>query len=159
MATLRGTNGPDSLTGTSGSDTIYGFDGNDSLRGGDGGDRLVGGYGSDTLDGYNHGFAEQDNDVDTLVGGPGDDLFIVDNVGDVLSDTSGRDTVYAHNIDWTLADGFENLTVNNGALEFTVRGIGNGGGNLIDGRSGWHVSLSGLGGNDTLLGSVQEDSL
>src|SRR3954467_7806156 len=136
-STIVGTPGNDSLTGTSGDDSIDGLGGNDtingvggadtlvggsgddSLWGGDGnftpgsdpGDHFFGGDGNDTLDGTQHGGSLT---VDTMDGGLGNDVYFVDNVGDVLTDAGGVDTVNAIDIDWTLGAGFENLNINNG---------------------------------------------
>ncbi|HYD55997.1 MAG TPA: calcium-binding protein [Burkholderiales bacterium] len=187
---INGTAGNDSIVGTFGNDTINGLGGNDTLDGSDGADRLdggtghdlliggrfdfegvdgadtlIGGDGNDTLDGSSHGFGGTDPQAETLNGGLGDDWFYVDNPGDVLTDAGGLDTVVAHNMGWTLADGFENLEINNGQSESGVIGRGNALANVLDGGNddgpgdGWHVQLEGLGGNDTLIGSVQNDTL
>src|SRR5438067_7987038 len=107
--TINGTAGNDSLVGTSGADTINGLGGDDTLIGGpydpfvpEGGDRLdggpgndslfggrgadyyIGGDGNDTLDGDAGHFGSGEVEIDTMDGGLGDDLFIVDNPNDVL---------------------------------------------------------------------------
>ena len=129
------------------------------LWGGTGPDTLIGRGGDDTLDGYSHSFGGTDPDIDVLDGGAGNDFFIVDNAGDVLIDSGGLDHVFAYNIDWTLAAGFENLSLNNGQTEATVHGVGNSADNVIDAEQGWHVVLNGAGGNDSLFGSPQDDTL
>jgi Ca2+-binding RTX toxin-like protein len=149
----------DHIRGDVAAEYLDGRDGNDSIFGDAGADTMVGGAGNDTLDGYRHAFASTEPDVDSMDGGSGNDLYIVDNPSDILIDASGSDTVVAYNIDWTLADGFENLSLNNGALESLVHGFGNAAANVIDGRSGWHVGVDGGGGNDTLFGSPQDDTL
>ena len=62
---------------------------------------LTGTAGNDLLQGF--------GGADTMNGGAGNDTYIV-STGDVLSDSSGVDTVLS-DVSWTLADGFENLTL------------------------------------------------
>src|SRR3954453_15409849 len=92
MATIQGTAGNDSLTGTQGDDSISGLAGSDTINALGGNDTLDGGAG-----------------IDTLNGGLGNDTYIV-TAGDVLSDSGGIDTVVS-DVAWTLATGFENLTM------------------------------------------------
>ncbi len=84
---LEGLGGNDVLRGLRGDDKLLGGGGNDTLSGGDGDDKLVGSSGNDKLDG-GKGF-------DILLGGTGDDIFRPgnDRVGDILSGSSGNDTV------------------------------------------------------------------
>src|SRR5581483_2040491 len=105
-----------------GADLLLGGAGNDSLVGlafgtpsVDPADRYVGGDGDDTMDGWN--IRNPGVVVDTMDGGLGNDLFIVDNAADVLTDAGGIDTVDARDIDWTLAAGFENLNIRNDVSE------------------------------------------
>jgi len=162
---LIGTPGNDSILGLAGNDRIEGREGNDTLEGGagnddlsgwDGSDQLFGGDGNDTLAG---GLAEpRDSSADTLNGGLGDDLYVVDTSNDVLSDAGGIDTVEALDLDWTLGAGFENLALNNDISEFPSTGIGNDLDNVMSITfAGGH--LEGRGGNDTLLGSGRSDAL
>ena len=159
---IQGTAGNDTLTGTDGNDSIDGLGGNDSLIGHRGFDRLIGGDGNDTL----NGFAPRDDEglfgsrelvADTMSGGLGDDVYLVDNPNDVLSDAGGIDTVVAADMDWTLAAGFENLTIMNDVAEIGFIGIGNDRDNFIDVT--WTGSrLEGRGGNDTIEGSTASSS-
>lgn len=62
------------MKGGSGDDTLEGGSGNDDLAGGTGVDLLEGGSGNDTLRGNDAGNIA-DNEVDTLIGGFGDDVY------------------------------------------------------------------------------------
>lgn len=148
MATLRGTNGNDSLTGGRG---------NDSLSGEGGKDTLLGGAGSDTLDGG--------AGADSLVGGSGNDLYRIDNVLDAASEGGGGgvDTVES-SVGWTLGAGFEvlrltgTLSINGGGNALANRITGNGAANRLSGGGG-HDTVTGGAGNDTLLGGAGNDVL
>jgi Ca2+-binding RTX toxin-like protein/glucose/arabinose dehydrogenase len=130
---INGTDANDSLVGTAGNDTIIGNGGNDTLQGLSGNDRLDGGLGNDT--------------------------YIVDNMGDVLLDEGGTDTVIAVSISWTLAPGFENLILQN-ENDSSVQGIGNELANVLGSpNQGRFVYFEGRGGNDTIFGSAQNDTL
>ncbi len=183
--TIFGTEGNDSLLGTGGNDTIDGRGGNDTIDGTGGADRLIGGAGNDSMvggwndfafaRGYDPGdsFSGGDGDdtldgapyfgggsmtADTMDGGLGNDLYYIDNPGDVLSDAGGIDTVVAYDMDWTLGAGFENLHINNDVSEAPFTGIGNGLNNQMS--LAWGGGrLEGLGGNDTLRGGVHASTL
>lgn len=178
---LVGTSGDDSLVGGDGNDTLEGLAGNDTLNGGADGngrdslvggagddslwggyraDAFVGGDGNDTLDGLNHHFAETDPDTETLDGGAGDDVFVIDNPGDVIIDAGGVDTLVVHNMPWTLGAGFENLVINNGETEATDSFFGNSLANIMDGgQGGWNFIFHGGAGNDTLIGDGHNATL
>ena len=140
---LFGTAGRDHLLGLGGNDTLNGAAGNDRLDGGDGNDSVLGGDGNDTLIGG--------NGIDTLSGGLGNDTYVASS-GDVLTDSGGTDTIEA-NVNWTLATGFENLTLTGSA----VIAVGNTGANVITGNA-FNNSLSGREGNDTLFGGAGNDT-
>ena len=177
---INGTPGDDTLTGTSGNDTIDGLGGNDTINGRGGSDSLIGGAGNDVLtDGWNeddftdagdHLVGGDGNDTfmsapgpdfvvsapDTMDGGLGDDVFHVDNGFDVLIDAGGIDHVIVYDSSWTLAAGFENLTIDNDVSESGALAIGN----ELDNRI--HVTyaasrLEGRGGNDSILGGGFDD--
>ncbi|MFN6498711.1 MAG: calcium-binding protein [Nostoc sp. DedQUE01] len=153
-----GTNGPDNLVGIfdfpflgidfgdiihglGGNDTITGLGTNDTLNGNDGNDTLNGGGGADRLD-----------------GGDNDDLYIVDNVGDIATEVfgdalGGVDTVQA-SVSYTLSANLENLTLTG----FAANGTGNARGNIINGN-GLSNILSGLAGNDTINGGGGNDTI
>jgi Ca2+-binding RTX toxin-like protein len=127
-----------SLTGSSGNDALFGGEGKDTLTGGDGNDTLDGGDGNDVL-----------------AGGDGNDYYVVDAIGDVITDTAGTDTVATSLAGYTLGAGLENL-VRIGAAPFT--GTGNALDNDITGGAG-NDRLDGGAGNDTLRGNGGEDTL
>lgn len=95
----------DILVGNNLSNRLEGGAGNDTLKGNWGDDVLLGGAGNDTLDGG--------KGADSLIGGTGDDTYYVDNVGDsIVENTSeGNDKVIS-DINYTLGDNLENLTLN-----------------------------------------------
>ncbi|MCW1918923.1 M10 family metallopeptidase C-terminal domain-containing protein [Rhodobacter sp. KR11] len=100
---------------------------------------------ADTLDGK--------TGADTLAGGAGDDLYRIDDAGDTVVETAGRDSALS-SVSWTLSDGVEVLTLTKGGLT----GTGNLGDNLLNGSSG-NDSLVGLDGADTLDGKAGADTM
>lgn len=83
---LEGTEGHDRIIGASGDDVIFGKGGNDLLSGNEGDDELHGGAGKDKLfGGSGNDFLEggDDHDLDLLKGGIGDDVLVVNGVGDL----------------------------------------------------------------------------
>ena len=70
--------GSDTVIGGSGADDIYGGSGDDALDGNAGADSLYGGAGNDTIT-----FAEGD----TASGGSGDDLFVLEDLGEPTNGT------------------------------------------------------------------------
>jgi Ca2+-binding RTX toxin-like protein len=94
---------------------------------------------------------------DHLAGFGGDDTYFA-TAGDFLADTGGNDTVVS-DVSWTLAAGFENLTLGGaGAISGTGnflanRIAGNDAGNSLAGGAG-DDSLSGNGGNDVFVMSA-----
>src|SRR5262249_15072847 len=159
--TILGLGGNDTLIGGVGNDSLDGGAGDDSVIGGAGADTLVGADGNDTLDGWSPpAFASTEPTADTLDGGLGNDVFKIDNPNDVLIDAGGIDTVWTHNIAWTLAPGFENLVINNGETEITDRFTGNDLDNVMDAsRGGWNYILDGGAGNDLLIGGGRSGTL
>ena len=102
---------------------------------------------ADTLDGK--------AGADTMTGGGGDDLYVVDNALDQITEVAGggKDGVAA-SVSFTLADQVENLTLTKGGLT----GTGNGLANLLTGSAGLD-SLVGLDGADTLDGKAGADTM
>lgn len=130
---------------------------------------IDGGAGSDTLDGGAN--------ADTMIGGIGNDTFYVDNIGDIVQESSsvsgGIDTVIS-TISYSLADtdgadtlggGVENLTLAStvsGGAGISATGnafnniiTGNELANVIDGGAGVATSVSG--GADTMVGGDGND--
>lgn len=136
---IAGTAGDDALTGTAGVDSLDGLAGNDSLAGLAGNDTLQGGAGKDTLDGG--------SGVDTMVGGADDDLYLVDNAGDVVTEAAdaGTDLVQA-SATCTLSVNVESLTLTGAAA---INGTGNALANVITGNGADNV-LDGGAGVDTV---------
>src|SRR5262245_4193498 len=88
-------------------------------------------------------------------GGTGDDIYSVDNAGDVVVEFAGEgsDTVWASIDDYTLPDQVENLTLFNiGGLN----GTGNDLDNVIVGNDSPNI-LNGDGGSDTIAGGGSND--
>ena len=90
------------------------------------------------------------------MGGTGDDTYVVDNTGDVVTESasSGTDTVQS-GITHTLAANVENLTLTGTAA---INGTGNTLNNLITGNSAANT-LNGGSGNDLLEGGTGNDTL
>ncbi|HET7882024.1 MAG TPA: hypothetical protein VFL55_14150, partial [Acetobacteraceae bacterium] len=133
---------PLALTGNEFANTIVGGIGNDTLVGGAGNDTLNGGAGADSM-----------------AGGTGNDSYLVDNVGDVVTENvgEGTDTVFA-SVNYTLTAGseIEFLRANAGAAPLAL--TGNEFSNTIVGGTG-NDTLVGGAGNDTLNGGAGADSM
>ncbi len=164
--TLTGSNAIDgigneldnNLSGNSAANLLDAGQGNDTLKGGAGNDTLLGGDGNDTLNGG--------TGADDMDGGDRDDLYIVDNVGDIADESlneSGIDTVQS-SVSHTLGSGIENLTLTGNAA---INGTGNNLDNLIEGNAAANTLngdigddwLRGGNGNDTLFGGMGNDHL
>ena len=136
--TLTGT---DSITGT-------GNDSDNYIIGNSGDNTLSGGAGNDTIDGA--------GGADSMIGGAGNDLYYVDNIGDVVTENSdeGTDEVYS-SADYTLSDNIENLTLTG---TDSITGTGNDSDNYIIGNLGDNT-ISGGAGADTIYGGSGADSM
>ena len=135
---LRGGPGADVLNGYATADNLSGFGGNDALIGWGGDDRLDGGTGADALQ-----------------GGLGNDIYVVDNAGDVVSEASnaGLDTVLS-SISYVLGSNLENLTLTGTAA---LNATGNGLANTLIGNSAANI-LDGGAGADTMTGGAGSDT-
>ncbi|MDO9107227.1 MAG: SdrD B-like domain-containing protein [Methylovulum sp.] len=127
---------------------VLGNDGNNRLYGAAGNDTLHGESGADTLDGG--------SGADQLSGGVGNDVYVIDDSGDTISEFAGegRDSVVA-SVAYTLADNVEDLMLT-GIAELS--GTGNSLDNVLAGNIADN-DLFGLDGNDTLRGNAGNDTL
>jgi Ca2+-binding RTX toxin-like protein len=125
-----------------------GTTGNDSLLGGTGNDTLQGLAGNDTLNGS--------TGADSLEGGTGNDIYYVDNIGDIVVEaaSAGTDTVNS-TVNYTLSTNVEKLTLTGSD---NLNGTGNTLANTITGNTGNNI-LSGGDANDTITGGDGNDSL
>jgi len=142
MAIITGTELDDpNLKGTATNDTISGLGGRDHLYGGAGNDTLYGGAGDDAM----HG----DGGADIMFGGAGNDDYFVDDVNDVISETTvpgvddgGNDRVYS-TVSYTLSPFLERLVLLESAVAISATGntqvnsiVGNSNDNIISGGGG-----------------------
>ncbi|WP_443749335.1 beta strand repeat-containing protein [Asticcacaulis solisilvae] len=130
-------------TGNTEDNYIYGNSGNNVLSG------LAG---NDTLDATAGG-------KDTLIGGAGDDVYWINNAGDVIietdaSATGGWDDVWS-SVSYTLPTNVEELDLLGTG---NINATGNAGVNYLFGNSGDNY-LNGLAGDDTLIGNAGNDTL
>ncbi len=135
-------------TGTGLVNVLIGNTGANVLSGLGGVDTLDGGLGNDTLDGGTGG--------DSMTGGGGNDVYIVDDGGDRVVETStgGFDRVEA-SITHTLALYIENLTLT--GID-AINGTGNILANTMTGNTAANL-LSGGSANDTIFGGTGDDTL
>lgn len=134
-------NGIENLTLLAGALNATGDEGDNELIGNDGANLIDGGLGADDMD-----------------GGKGNDTYIVDDIGDDVSELftaaqgGGIDTVRS-SVNFELGDNIENLTLTGNALEgigneLSNSIIGNAGDNFIDGDDGAD-RMTGGDGDDT----------
>ena len=145
--TLTGDESGNQLTGTPGNDELYGLGGADNLSGDAGNDRLDGGAGADVM-----------------YGGAGNDSYVVDNVGDVVSESSasgGSDRVYS-SVSFVLGNNLEELLLTGEAASNATgnalanRLSGNSGNNILDGQAGIDTFAGGLGDDTYVLDAAAE---
>ncbi|HYG29179.1 MAG TPA: Ig-like domain-containing protein [Allosphingosinicella sp.] len=127
---MTGGAGADVLTGGALADTIVGGAGNDTLSGGAGADRLEGGI--------------------------GDDVYVVDNLSDVVVEQAGQgtDEVRTALTEYTLAANVEKLT---GTLAGTQSLTGNALDNVVTGNIARDWIYLQSGGNDQVVGNAGSD--
>jgi Ca2+-binding RTX toxin-like protein len=148
-ATLFGGALDDNITATGATaSSIYGGLGDDTLTGNAANNVLQGGAGADSM-----------------AGGAGDDIYIVDDSGDLVTENAleGTDTVNS-SITYTLTSNVENLTLT-GTASINATGneldniiTGNHAANTLDGGAG-NDTLNGMAGNDILNGGAGDDQL
>ena len=143
-SSIDGGAGDDMIWGGPLADLLIGDTGDDTIRSGAVGDVLVASSGNLLFD--------------LLVGGPGDDQFVIENGGVVVAtgdvDGDGYDTAWVQVDGWTLSLDIElaRLITDNARL------IGNAQNNVMS-TEGYNTSLDGAGGNDELWGSAGPDML
>jgi Ca2+-binding RTX toxin-like protein len=128
-------------------ENLIGSNFNDRLTGDAFANRLDGGSGNDVLNG---GLG-----ADNMNGGLGNDIYIVDNAGDIAGEVAGGIDLVLSSVTHALSVNLENLTLTGAA---NINGTGNAKANVINGNIGNNV-LSGLAGNDTLNGGGGNDTL
>lgn len=131
---VNGTDGDDLLTGGVTDDTIMGLAGADSLSGQAGDDVLDGGTGADVM-----------------TGGYGEDTYLVDDIGDLVTEVigEGTDTVLS-GITYSLTSNVENLILSGTA---TIGGTGNELDNVLTGNTGANVLTGGAGDDTYVIGA------
>ncbi|MCC0015108.1 MAG: calcium-binding protein, partial [Rhodobiaceae bacterium] len=109
---------------------------------------IFGNSGNNTLDGL--------TGADNMVGGDGDDVYVVDNVGDSVSDSpgglGGEDQVNS-SVSFALFSYLENLSLLGTG---NINAVGNELDNILIGNAG-NNTLDGLGGRDTMIGNEGDD--
>lgn len=136
--TLTGNAAANVLTGGDGIDTLRGEAGNDTLRGDANTDELDGGAGADVM-----------------TGGADDDTYIVDNVGDRVSEVGGTgEDLVKSSITYTLGSDVENLELTGTAA---INGTGNALANSLTGNDKANI-LNGGAGADTMAGGDDNDT-
>jgi Ca2+-binding RTX toxin-like protein len=119
---------------------IGGTDGSDNISGTSGDNILNGGIGADTM-----------------AGGTGNDTYIVDNVGDIITETSTLATEIDNvqsSVTYTISANVENLILTGTT---TINGTGNDLNNTLTGNTASNT-LNGLTGADTMIGGTGNDT-
>jgi len=119
-------------------------------------ENLIGSIFNDTRTG--DGFANTLNGslgADNMNGGFGNDIYVVDNVGDIAAEVAGGTDLVLSSVTHALSANMENLTLTGGAA---TTGTGNARANVITGNLAANT-LFGLGGNDTMSGGSGDDTM
>ncbi len=120
----------------------------ENATGGDANDTLIGNNVNNVLDGG--------AGADIMAGGLGNDTYIVDNVGDTVTENAGEGTdLVQSSVNYTLGANIENLTLTGSG---NLNGTGNTLSNVITGNSGDNTLNDGNGGTDTLIGGLGNDT-
>lgn len=129
-------------------------------------ENAIGGSGNDTLTGNSaNNVLDGGAGADNLNGSFGDDLYIVDNVGDIAGEVAGGVDTVQSSVTHTLSVNLENLTLTgsdpsngtgNDSRDNVI--IGNGAANILSGLAG-NDNLTGNNGDDTLHGGTGNDTL
>ena len=94
--------------------------------------------------------------ADTMQGGGGNDTYVIDNAGDVVTESAGSGTDLAQSsVTYTLSATVENLILTGAGA---INGTGNAGANILTGNSGANI-LTGGAAADTLFGKGGTDML
>jgi Ca2+-binding RTX toxin-like protein len=169
--------GNDILRGGAGNDRLFGWGGDDILEGGAGNNYLYGGFGNDKLfGGANADLLDGGAGADRLEGGGGDDIYVIDNLNDIIIDRpqTGIETVessitfdlrqYSMAIGSPIVGvtGLDNITLT-GSSDIDAFGnnlpnvlLGNSRDNKLDGREGDDTMIA-SNGFDELTGGLGAD--
>ena len=132
--------------------------------------KLTGDAGNNRLDGGRDsaGNGKNSSNADTMIGGDGNDTYVVDNAADVVTESSatgGNDTIESSvtlklkdngNVENLLLVG--TLAINGTGNELNNQITGNDGNNILDGKAGADV-MTGFAGNDTYVVNNTGDSV
>jgi Ca2+-binding RTX toxin-like protein len=156
---LDGGEGDDYLSSTNkspgGHDTLIGGAGNDQIYAKEGDADLYGGDGDDILDATSTIAAKNLLDggpgADHMTGGLGDDVYVVDNDGDVIVEKANEGTdLVESSISYALGDNLENLILTGNAQ---INGTGNTLDNIIVGNSAANLLEGGMGNDIYIVGA------
>jgi Ca2+-binding RTX toxin-like protein len=139
-------------TGNDRDNAIWGSNYDNLLNGGGGVDAIKGAGGADIIDGG--------DDADSMWGGQGDDIFIVDDAGDVVTEAIGEGFDWLQTtVSYSLAAGseVEVLYADPATTTAAINLTGNEFDNFLTGNDGINVLVGGLG-IDTLRGSGGGDA-
>lgn len=127
-----------SIVGNAADNVLSGGGDNDTISGGDGHDLIDGGTGNDSMS-----------------GGTGNDTYVVDSMGDRITELSGQGNDHVlSSVSLTLGNHVEHLTL---AGLFAINGAGNSLANTITGNAANNV-VDGKAGADVLTGGLGDDT-